>query len=110
MTIWTTRMPFAKSDGLELYFELHGQGETLVLLNGALDTIEADWSKHLPAFAQRYRILAYDHRGHGRTSRSAKPFSGYDLLVDDLESLLDIVGIERAHFCGLQRGWVTTLL
>jgi pimeloyl-ACP methyl ester carboxylesterase len=102
-------MPFAKSDGLELYFELHGQGETLVLLNGALDTIEADWSKHLPAFAQRYRILAYDHRGHGRTSRSSKPFSGYDLLVDDLESLLDIVGVERAHFCGFSDGGITLL-
>ena len=102
-------MPFAQAGDLELYFELHGRGQTLVLLNGALDTIEADWSKHLPAFAQRYRILAYDHRGHGRTSRSAKPFSSYDLLVDDLESLLDEVGIERAHFCGFSDGAITLL-
>jgi pimeloyl-ACP methyl ester carboxylesterase len=102
-------MPFAQAGDLQLYFELHGQGDALVLLNGALDTIESDWGKHLPAFAQRYRVLAYDHRGHGRTSASAKPFSGYDLLADDLESLLDATGIARAHFCGFSDGGITLL-
>ena len=49
-------MPYAQAGDLEIYYELHGQaagGDTLVLLNGALDTIESDWSKHLPAFAAR---------------------------------------------------------
>jgi pimeloyl-ACP methyl ester carboxylesterase len=80
-----------------------------VLLNGALDTIESDWSKHLPAFAARYRVLAYDHRGHGRTSASPTPFSGYDLLVGDLVALLDTLGIARAHFCGFSDGAITLL-
>lgn len=104
-------MPYAHTGELEIYYELHGpaDGEALVLLNGALDTIESDWSKHLPAFAVRYRVLAYDHRGHGRTSASPAPFSGYDILVGDLETLLNTQGIARAHFCGFSDGAITLL-
>jgi pimeloyl-ACP methyl ester carboxylesterase len=104
-------MPYAQAGELHIYYELHGQagGDTLVLLNGALDTIESDWGKHLTAFAARYSVLAYDHRGHGRTSASPTPFSGYDLLVGDLEALLDMLGITRAHFCGFSDGAITLL-
>jgi pimeloyl-ACP methyl ester carboxylesterase len=104
-------MPYAQVGDLDIYYELHGHagGNTLVLLNGALDTIESDWSKHLPAFAARYRVLAYDHRGHGRTSASPTPFSGYDLLVGDLVALLDTLGITQAHFCGFSDGAITLL-
>src|SRR6478736_4224006 len=107
--IWTITMPFAQVRDLRLYYELHGGGEPLVLLNGALDTIESDWGRHLPAFAARYRVLAYDHRGHGRTSASPTPFSGYDMLVGDLEALLGVLGITRAHFCGFSDGAITLL-
>jgi len=92
---------------LRLYYEEHGAGEPLVLLNGALDTIEADWGKHLPVFAERYRVLAYDHRGHGRTNNPAARFTGYDELADDLAGLLDALGIARAHFCGFSDGAIT---
>ena len=110
-------MPYARAGDLEIYYELYGHagseahagGDALVLLNGALDTIESDWSKHLPAFAARYRVLAYDHRGHGRTSASPTPFSGYDLLAGDLLALLDALGIARAHFCGFSDGAITLL-
>jgi pimeloyl-ACP methyl ester carboxylesterase len=104
-------MPYTQAGDLDIYYELHGQagGDTLVLLNGALDTIESDWSKHLPAFAARSRVLAYDHRGHGRTSASAVPFSSYDLLIGDLVALLDALGITQAHFCGFSDGAITLL-
>jgi len=104
-------MPYAPVCGLKMYYELHSQasGETLVLLNGALDTIDSDWSKHLPAFAARGRVLAYDHRGHGRTSAAPTPFSSYDLLVGDLVALLDMLEIARAHFCGFSDGAITLL-
>ena len=100
-------MPFTQVRDLQLYYEEHGAGEPLVLLNGALDTIEADWGKHLPVFAARYRVLAYDHRGHGRTNNPAARFSGYDELADDLARLLDTLGIARAHFCGFSDGAIT---
>jgi pimeloyl-ACP methyl ester carboxylesterase len=104
-------MPYTHVGDLDIYYELHGQagGDTLVLLNGALDTIESDWSKHLPSFAARGRVLAYDHRGHGRTSASPMSFSSYDLLVSDLVALLDALGIAWAHFCGFSDGAITLL-
>ena len=58
--------------------EVHGDGQPLVLLNGALDTIESDWAQHLPVFAARHRVLVYDHRGHGRTDNPSGSFTGYD--------------------------------
>jgi pimeloyl-ACP methyl ester carboxylesterase len=104
-------MPHANIGELDVYYELHGpaDSEPLVLLNGALDTIESDWGKHLPAFAERYRVLAYDHRGHGRSSVSPVPFSSYDMLVNDLVALLDGLEIARARFCGFSDGAITLL-
>src|SRR4051794_39264742 len=110
-------MPYVQAGDLKIYYELRGLAgdeeadgcDTLVLLNGALDTIESDWGKHLPALAARGRVLAYDHRGHGRTSASPTPFSGYDMLVRDLQALLDTLRITRAHFCGFSDGAITLL-
>jgi pimeloyl-ACP methyl ester carboxylesterase len=100
-------MPPIQVRDLQLYYELHGAGEPLVLLNGALGTGDSDWKQHLPAFAARYRVLAYDHRGHGRSSATTGPFAGYEELAEDLAALLDAVGIEQAHFCGFSDGAIT---
>jgi pimeloyl-ACP methyl ester carboxylesterase len=102
---------------LHLYYELHGgpssgrdeAGEPLVLLNGALDTIEADWGRHLPAFAARYRVLAYEHRGHGRSDNPPARFAGYAELADDLAALLDELGITKARLCGFSDGAMTAI-
>lgn len=104
-------MPILELHDLQIYYELHGSPATeqLVLLNGALDTIDSDWSLHLPAFAERYRVLAYDHRGHGRTSGSPGGFASYEQLAGDLAALLDALGIGQAHFCGFSDGGITLL-
>jgi pimeloyl-ACP methyl ester carboxylesterase len=101
-------MSFLDLPDIRLYYELHGSGPPLVLLNGALDTIESDWGRHLPAFAARCRVLAYDHRGHGRSS-AAPSFESYDQLADDLAALLDALGIPAAHCCGFSDGAATLL-
>ena len=103
-------MPLALVRDLHLYYELHGDGEPLVLVNGALDTIESDWDQHLPAFAARYRVLAYDHRGHGRSDNPSGRFTGYDELAEDLAALLDTTGIARARFCGFSDGAMTLMM
>ena len=86
-----------------------GVGRLHALLNGALDTIESDWNQHLPVFAARYRVLAYDHRGHGRTDNPSGGFTGYNRLADDLARLLDITGIGTAHLCGFSDGAITLI-
>jgi pimeloyl-ACP methyl ester carboxylesterase len=102
-------MPFAQVRDVRLYHELHGEGEPLVLLNGALDTIQSDWERHLPAFAARYRVLAYDHRGHGRSDNPSGSFTGYGQLAEDLAALLDTTGITRAAYCGFSDGAMTLI-
>ncbi len=102
-------MPFAQVGDLHLYYELHGHGQPLVLVNGALDTIESDWHEHLPDFAAHYRVLTYDHRGHGRTDNPSGQFSGYDQFAEDLLTLLDVTGISRAHLCGFSDGAITLI-
>jgi pimeloyl-ACP methyl ester carboxylesterase len=104
-------MPIAQVRDLRLYYELHGDetSEPLVLLNGALDTIESDWGQHLPAFAARYRVLAYDHRGHGRSDNPSARFVGYSQLADDLVALLDALGVAKARLCGFSDGAMTAI-
>ena len=102
-------MPLIQVRDLRVYYETHGDGEPLVLLNGALDTIQSDWGLHLAAFAARYRVVAYDHRGHGRTDNPAARFTGYDELAEDLAALLDALGIARARFCGFSDGAMTLI-
>jgi pimeloyl-ACP methyl ester carboxylesterase len=102
-------MPLLQVRDLQLYYELHGAGAPLVLLNGALDTIETDWGRHLPAFASHFRVLAFDHRGHGRTNNPTGSFQGYSGFADDLTALLDTLDIERACLCGFSDGAATAL-
>jgi pimeloyl-ACP methyl ester carboxylesterase len=102
-------MPFIDIRDLRVYYEMDGDASKppLVLLNGALDTIDSDWALHRASFAARFSVLAYDHRGHGRTSASPGPFAGYEQLADDLEALLDALAIGPAHFCGFSDGGIT---
>ena len=65
-------MPHQRVNGVELYWELHGpeDGEPLVLNNGVFMTT-ASWAFQIPEFARRYRVLAYDMRGQGRSAHPA---------------------------------------
>jgi len=47
------------------------------------------WGKQVPALAARYRVVVMDSRGHGRSSRDARPF-GYDVMTDDVVGLMDL--------------------
>lgn len=100
-------MPFLNIRDMRVRFIEAGEGTPLVLLNGAMDTIESDWERHLPVFAAHHRVLAYDHRGHGQSDNPAGAFDSYDTLVDDLVALLDAFGIAQAGFCGFSDGAIT---
>ncbi|HVW48865.1 MAG TPA: 3-oxoadipate enol-lactonase [Trinickia sp.] len=77
----------------------------LVLSNSLGTTIDM-WLPQLDALAERYRVVRYDPRGHGR---SAAPPGAYsvDMLGRDALAVLDALGIERAHFCGISMGGLT---
>jgi 3-oxoadipate enol-lactonase len=66
------------------------------------------WQPQLAAFERRFRVLRYDSRGHGRSSVTPGPYT-IELLSRDVLALLDMLGIARAHFCGLSMGGMVGL-
>lgn len=79
--------------------------ETVVLLHGVGGHLEA-YARNIPALAARYRVIAYDYPGHGLTTPATRPLELPD-YVAHLMSLLDALGVERAHLNGESLGgWV----
>lgn len=97
-------MPEIDANGVRLRYELSGfDGAPVVLLSNALGTNLHLWDDQAEALEQRYRVLRYDGRGHGE---SEAPADGYSIeaLAADAAGLLDALGVERAHVCGLSLG------
>lgn len=94
----------ASVNGNEVYYELHGkEGAPWLTLSHSLACSVRMWDEQIATFKDRYRILAYDTRGHGQ---SAAPAGDYTLeqLADDLKGLLDHLKISQTHYCGLSMG------
>lgn len=96
------RAGLAEVNGAQLYYELHGSGAPLVLIEG-LGTATWLWEQQVPAFAEHFTTVVYDNRGVGRSEAPAGPYS-IGLMADDLAALLDTLGVERAHVLGVSLG------
>jgi 3-oxoadipate enol-lactonase len=77
-----------------------------LVLGNSLGTTLAVWDPQAPALADRFRLIRYDHRGHGRSPLPPPPYEIAD-LADDVVELLDRLGIERTSYCGLSIGGMT---
>ena len=96
-------MPHAKANGIEIYYELSGPaGAPVVMLSDSLGTRLEMWDPQMPALTERYRVLRYDSRGHGRSGAPPGPYS-VAMLGEDALALLDALGIASVHFCGLSK-------
>ena len=90
----------ADINGANIYYEVAGDGPPLVFLH-CFTADRRMWDDQFEHFAARHRVVRYDLRGFGRSDvPTAAPFSNHD----DLRRLLDLLGIERAHVCGLSSG------
>ena len=97
-------MPFAESNGARLNYRFDGSADAPVLVfSNSLGTNLSMWDPQIPVLAGKFRVLRYDTRGHGQSSVTAGPYS-ITQLGRDVVGLLDGLGIERAHFCGLSMG------
>lgn len=89
---------------VELHHVIEGPEDAPVLVTAnSLGTTLAMWDPQAAALSERFRLLRYDHRGHGGSPVPQGPYSIED-LGRDLISLLDRLGIERFHFAGLSIG------
>ena len=106
-------MPFLELKDGRLHYELEGSSQAPVLvLSNSLASALTMWEPQVKPFAQRFRLLRYDQRGHGQSLVTPGPYTTAQLAGDVL-ALLDGLKIERAHFCGLSMGgaagmWIAT--
>src|SRR3990172_5677407 len=98
-------MSKAKVNGIELAYEVHGEGTPLVLAHGFTATKEM-WENQIGPFSQRYRVVVYDARGHGESEAppADDPRYSLDSFVEDQHALMEHLEIERAHIGGLSMG------
>jgi pimeloyl-ACP methyl ester carboxylesterase len=88
---------------LELHYEIHGSGPPLVLLHGALSTIETSFGAVIPLLAENHRVIAIEQQAHGHTPDVDRPLS-YGQMAADTVALLRELEIEAADFFGYSMG------
>jgi pimeloyl-ACP methyl ester carboxylesterase len=98
----TNHAGYAPVNGLDMYYEIHGAGEPLVVLAGAYMTVEL-MGDLVPALAKSHRVIAVEFQGHGHTADIDRPFS-YEQFADDTAALLEHVGVARADVYGYSLG------
>src|SRR5947208_16794509 len=95
-TIMTlSKRSYALVNGLDMYYEMHGEGQPLVLLHGALSAIGTSFGKLLPDLAKERQIIAVEMQGHGHTADIDRPLR-YEQLADDIAALLTQIGLGQA--------------
>lgn len=86
----------------EIYTEIHGEGEDLLLVAG-LGGRAQFWKEQVGPLSKRFRVILHDHRGCGRSTPSRIVYSA-EQMADDLLKVMDALKIERAHFAGHSTG------
>src|SRR5262245_49550636 len=94
---------YAPVNGLKMYYEIHGKGAPVVLLQGSFMTSPSDWTEMIAALVKTRQVIAVEMQGHGRTADINRDFS-YDNLSDDIAALLDYLKIGKADIIGYSMG------
>lgn len=95
-------MPVIRAGDIDMYYELHGSGEPLVLIGGLAQDI-SQWGWLTAWCAQTHRVLTFDNRGAGRTDKPDVPYT-IPMLANDTDALMQAVGVSRATVLGISMG------
>jgi pimeloyl-ACP methyl ester carboxylesterase len=96
-------MPHVSVGDIQMYYEVHGSGEPLVMIAGLGGDHSGFKELQLPAFEDRYRCVLLDNRGVGQTDKPETPYTTAQLAAD-VVGLLDVLEIEAAHIAGWSMG------
>lgn len=97
-----TKSGFAPVNGLQMYYEIHGDGEPLVLLHGGVQASDA-FGPNLPALAQSRQVIAVHLQGHGHTKDIDRPLR-FESMADDIAALIAYLKLGKADLLGYSMG------
>ncbi len=103
MATSTAQTGYASVNGLEMYYEIHGSGQPLVLLHGAFSAIGTSFDALLPELAKTRQVVALELQAHGRTADIDRPLT-IEQMADDVAAALKELGIEQADLFGYSMG------
>ncbi|WP_267553886.1 alpha/beta fold hydrolase [Rhizobium rhizogenes] len=96
-------------DGISIWYASYGSGAPVVLLHGGLGN-SGNWGYQVPALIDAgHRVIVIDSRGHGRSTRDARPYS-YELMASDVLAVMDRLGIAKAAVAGWSDGACTGMI
>jgi 3-oxoadipate enol-lactonase len=95
-------MSTIRVNGVELYYEIHGTGEPVLMIHG-LGSSTRDWDLQVPALATRFKVITYDVRGHGRSEKPKQQYS-VKLFADDAAALIRALDVGPVHVIGISMG------
>jgi pimeloyl-ACP methyl ester carboxylesterase len=98
---------YAHVNAIDLYYEIHGAGEPLIMLHGGFGTFDT-FAALSPALAEQYQIIGVDLYGHGRTALTERPIN-FAQMADDIAALIDHLGLEKASVLGYSLGGAIAL-
>ncbi|MBL8895186.1 MAG: alpha/beta hydrolase [Rhizobiales bacterium] len=102
-----TESGLAPVNGVKIWYATFGAGEPVILLHGGLANSNY-WGEQVRALAPHCRVIVMDSRGHGRSTRDAKPYS-YDLMASDVIALMDHLKLDKAAIVGWSDGAIIGL-
>lgn len=102
MTNTSPETGYAPVNGLEMYYEVRGEGEPVVVLHGAYMTVDA-MAGIVSELAKTRRVIAVELQGHGRTADADRPIT-YEQMADDVAALIEHLGLEKTDVFGFSMG------
>ena len=95
-------MPKLKINDIELYYEIHGEGEPIVFISG-FSADHTAWREIVDKFQENYQVIIFDNRGAGQTDAPLKDYT-IEEMAEDVATLCEKLNVKKAHFVGNSMG------
>ena len=99
---------YVTTGGARIYYATYGKGPPVILLHGGLANSDY-WANQVAPLARTHRVILIDSRGHGRSSRDARPYT-YELMESDVVAVIDSLKIQKAALVGWSDGAIIGLV
>ena len=104
----TVPSQFANINDVKIHYKIFGSGsDALILLHGSMECM-TEWEKQIPEFSKRYKVIAMDSRGHGKSTFTDRKMD-YALLSEDVQGLMNVLKIDSANIVGFGDGGIIGL-